>query len=45
MSFKCTRCKETVDIDYNYAGIRCSYCGHRILIKKRSTVLRKIKAE
>ncbi|MDD1733930.1 MAG: DNA-directed RNA polymerase subunit P, partial [Methanothrix sp.] len=26
MAYKCTRCKKTVEIDYEYSGIRCPYC-------------------
>ncbi|HIH43742.1 MAG TPA: DNA-directed RNA polymerase subunit P [Candidatus Methanoperedenaceae archaeon] len=44
MSYKCARCKRTVEVDYELQGIRCPYCGHRILIKDRPTVVKRIKA-
>ena len=47
MSYICARCKEPADeIDENMVGIRCQYCGHRILLKKRpENILKKVKAE
>ncbi|MEA3294852.1 MAG: DNA-directed RNA polymerase subunit P [Euryarchaeota archaeon] len=44
MSYICTRCKRVVEIDYESTGIRCPYCGHRILIKKRPTLIKKMEA-
>jgi DNA-directed RNA polymerase subunit P len=35
MSYKCSRCKRDVQLD-EYSGVRCPYCGHRILLKERS---------
>nr|WP_269850763.1 DNA-directed RNA polymerase subunit P [Methanosarcina horonobensis] len=43
MGYKCTRCKQKVEIDYEYTGIRCPYCGHRILVKERPTTIKRIK--
>ncbi len=45
MVYKCTRCKRAVEIDYEYSGIRCPYCGHRILFKERPVIVKHIKAE
>ncbi|HWR24895.1 MAG TPA: DNA-directed RNA polymerase subunit P [Methanosarcina sp.] len=45
MGYKCTRCKQKVEVDYEYTGIRCPYCGHRILVKERPTTIKRINAE
>ncbi|ADE36322.1 MULTISPECIES: DNA-directed RNA polymerase subunit P [Methanohalophilus] len=45
MDYKCTRCKRAVEIDYQYTGIRCPYCGNRILVKGRPTTIKTLKAE
>ncbi len=45
MSYYCSQCKKDVDIDYESSGVRCIHCGQRILIKKRPTTTKKIKAE
>jgi len=34
-----------VEIDYEYSGIRCPYCGHRILVKERPVLVKQVKAE
>ena len=41
VSYKCARCKQTVEID---ANVRCPYCGHRILFKARGTGTKVLKA-
>ncbi|MCG7847579.1 MAG: DNA-directed RNA polymerase subunit P [ANME-2 cluster archaeon] len=33
-----------MEIDYEVMGIRCHYCGHRILIKERPTLIKKVEA-
>ncbi|MHC1571650.1 MAG: DNA-directed RNA polymerase subunit P [Methanosarcinales archaeon] len=45
MGYKCTRCKMTVEIDYGSGGIRCPYCGHRVLVKERPTMIKQVRAE
>ena len=40
-SYKCARCKQTVEI---YANVRCPYCGHRILFKARGSGVKSLKA-
>lgn len=45
MSYKCTRCKRLVEINYKAIGISCNYCGHRILVKERPTSIKRIRAE
>jgi DNA-directed RNA polymerase subunit P len=35
MSYKCSRCKRDVTLE-GYGGVRCPYCGHRVLLKERS---------
>ena len=45
MGYYCAICKQDVEIDYELSGIRCSYCGHRILVKKRPTAVKKLKGE
>lgn len=45
MGYRCVRCKEPVEIDYEYRGIRCPYCGHRILIKERPVQIKQVCAE
>jgi DNA-directed RNA polymerase subunit P len=44
MVYICTRCKHSVEIDYEVMGIRCPYCGHRILMKQRPTLIKRIDA-
>ncbi|HIH87184.1 MAG: DNA-directed RNA polymerase subunit P [ANME-2 cluster archaeon] len=44
MVYYCTRCKRLVEIDYEAMGIRCPYCGHRILIKQRPTLVKRVEA-
>ncbi|MDR3102527.1 MAG: DNA-directed RNA polymerase subunit P [Methanocalculaceae archaeon] len=41
VSYKCARCKQTVEID---ANVRCPYCGHRILFKVRGAGTKVLKA-
>lgn len=38
MSYKCSSCKRDVDLEGEY-GIRCPYCGHRVLLKERSKII------
>ncbi|HDM36045.1 MAG TPA: DNA-directed RNA polymerase subunit P [Candidatus Syntrophoarchaeum butanivorans] len=45
MGYYCARCKHVVEIDYETQGIRCNYCGYRILIKERPTMVKKVRAE
>ncbi|MCL2550005.1 MAG: DNA-directed RNA polymerase subunit P [Methanimicrococcus sp.] len=45
MSYYCSHCKREIDIDYENAGVRCLYCGHRILVKKRPATIKRIRAE
>jgi DNA-directed RNA polymerase, subunit RPC10 (contains C4-type Zn-finger) len=45
LSYYCSHCKREIDIDYENAGVRCLYCGHRILVKKRPATIKRIKAE
>ncbi|ATZ60648.1 MAG: DNA-directed RNA polymerase subunit P [Methanosarcinales archaeon Met12] len=45
MAYKCAKCKRTVEIDHEYGGVRCPYCGHRVLLKERGTIIKRIKAE
>jgi DNA-directed RNA polymerase subunit P len=41
VSYKCSRCKRDVELD-EYSGVRCPYCGHRILLKERSSDVKTI---
>lgn len=45
MAYKCTECKRIVEIDSEYGGVRCPYCGHRVLLKERGTIIKRVKAE
>jgi len=45
MGYRCTRCRRPVEIDYGYAGIRCPFCGHRVVIKERPVLVKRVKAE
>ncbi|MHC1568832.1 MAG: DNA-directed RNA polymerase subunit P [Candidatus Syntropharchaeia archaeon] len=45
MGYYCANCKKSVEIDYEYQGIRCPYCGYRILIKERPTIIKRVKAQ
>jgi len=40
-SFKCSRCKQKVELDRN---VRCPYCGHRFLFKERGAAIKELKA-
>ena len=44
MTYKCSRCKRDVELD-EYSGVRCPYCGHRILLKERSGDIKTIDVE
>ena len=41
MSYKCSRCKRDVTLD-EYGGIRCPYCGHRVLLKERGGDIKEV---
>ncbi|RLF65033.1 MAG: DNA-directed RNA polymerase subunit P [Thermoplasmata archaeon] len=43
-SYKCGKCRRTVDIDPEKMGIKCPICGGKIFYKERGTVAKKIKA-
>ncbi|MDI6888343.1 MAG: DNA-directed RNA polymerase subunit P [Methanocellales archaeon] len=45
MVYKCTGCKRVVEINSEYGGVRCPYCGHRVLLKERGTIIKRVKAE
>ncbi|NLI62863.1 MAG: DNA-directed RNA polymerase subunit P [Methanosarcinaceae archaeon] len=45
MTYYCIRCKREMDINYEQPGVRCSYCGYRLLVKKRPQTIKRIKAE
>lgn len=44
MSYRCARCKRNVSLD-EYGGVRCPYCGHRVLLKERSTDVKEVTVE
>ena len=44
MSYKCSRCKRDVELD-EYGGVRCPYCGHRVLLKERSRDVKTVGVE
>jgi len=44
MSYKCSRCKRDVGLE-EYAGVRCPYCGHRVLLKERSPDVKEVDIE
>jgi DNA-directed RNA polymerase subunit P len=44
MVYKCAHCKQTVELDKEFAGVRCPFCGHRILVKERPTSIKRVKA-
>lgn len=41
MSYRCSRCKRDVELD-EYSGVRCPYCGHRVLLKERSGDIKEV---
>jgi DNA-directed RNA polymerase subunit P len=45
LTYKCANCKRQINIDDEYFGIRCPYCGHRVLLKDRPPTVKRIKAE
>jgi len=44
MAYKCSRCKRDVEID-EYGGVRCPFCGHRVLLKGRAGEIKEIEVE
>ncbi|PSQ39751.1 DNA-directed RNA polymerase subunit P [Halobacteriales archaeon SW_5_70_135] len=42
--YKCSRCKRDVELD-EYGGVRCPYCGHRVLLKERGRDITEIDVE
>ena len=44
MSYKCSRCKRDVELD-EYAGVRCPYCGHRVLLKERAGDVKEVEVQ
>ncbi len=46
VKYRCGNCGRMIDIEdlEVLPGIRCSYCGHRVLYKIRSPTIKKIKA-
>ncbi|MBD3230603.1 MAG: DNA-directed RNA polymerase subunit P [Candidatus Lokiarchaeota archaeon] len=44
--YECGRCKKEITLSEmgSLPGIKCSYCGYRILYKVRPPVVKKIKA-
>jgi DNA-directed RNA polymerase subunit P len=44
MVYKCAHCKHIVELDKEYGGVRCPYCGHRVLVKERPTTIKRVKA-
>ena len=45
MGYRCVNCKQPVEIDYERRGVRCPYCGHRILVKERPVRIKRVLAE
>ncbi len=45
MGYRCVNCKQPVEIDYECRGVRCPYCGHRILVKERPVRIKRVLAE
>ncbi|KUO41963.1 MAG: DNA-directed RNA polymerase subunit P [Hadesarchaea archaeon YNP_N21] len=43
MTYRCGNCDRTFE-KIEATGIRCPYCGYRILFKVRPDVVRKVKA-
>ena len=44
MSYKCSRCKRDVELD-EYGGVRCPFCGHRVLLKERAPTVKGVPVE
>lgn len=44
MTYRCSRCKRDVVLD-EYSGVRCPYCGHRVLLKERSGAIKTIEVD
>lgn len=44
MGFRCLKCKSDVELDTQLRGVRCPYCGHRVLVKKRPANPKEVKA-
>lgn len=45
MVYYCVRCRRKVEVNYEYPGVKCPYCGYRILVKERPTFIKRVKAE
>ncbi|RZN63071.1 MAG: DNA-directed RNA polymerase subunit P [Methanonatronarchaeia archaeon] len=44
MGYRCARCSEDVELDQERTGVRCPFCGYRILTKKRGANPKYVKA-
>lgn len=42
--YKCMNCGKELSEEDLKKRIRCSYCGYRILLKKRPEIVKKVKA-
>ena len=42
--YKCVRCGKDVDFEVGFRRIRCSFCGYKILVKRRTGEAKLIKA-
>jgi DNA-directed RNA polymerase subunit P len=43
--YKCLRCNKEIEEKQIRGKIRCPFCGYRIIIKKETKILKKIKAD
>lgn len=44
MGYTCLKCKSDVELDTRFGGVRCPYCGYRVLIKKRPSQPKTVEA-
>ncbi|UZE91777.1 MAG: DNA-directed RNA polymerase subunit P [Methanosarcinales archaeon] len=45
MVYRCARCKQVIEIDTEAGGVRCPYCGHRVLLKERGATIKRVNAK
>ncbi len=42
--YVCMKCGKDVELDPQFKRVRCPFCGYKVLIKKRSGTIKKMKA-
>lgn len=43
--YVCMKCGKDVELDPQFKRVRCPFCGYKVVTKKRSEILKKLKAK